>query len=373
MMKSFSAFLAFALSFCAAPKMARADIVTQPDLRARPTLGDPSFMFTLKNKTTDGNKMITSYVPAPGWQAYTLCFWAAVEPLNDSGYGVFLKSFLSTEWGVSFSECGKYAPWENTDFVDEGFPHQLLELSAQGTWTKNCLPQAADYWVPPYSTMSNDCQYGCYSFNVLTDTPLTMTAGGAERQIAASNSMQVVTFQATTADRSVTIAADSPDAEISLGGCVAPLRQFFGEWLFFESSGGHSYLYNKTLTNEWAFVSVRAQILPGGDKLDIVQQAYHADGYEAITSTDSTNTIDLIRADGCFGDHSRIELYMFSNGEITMNVDSTNRPPKRSIWGAKLYGEWLADDIILQIRDQDAAEMQRRNMGRFVDFNNEEE
>lgn len=334
------------------------------DLRARPALGDPEAMYIVKDAATDGIHVVTTAVPRTGISEYTFVFWVAAEQnrWGQSTDNVILSSFFSVAPGLATSEGGDPVQ----EFTDFGWPYAILPLSAQGTWSATCLPPCSDYIVPNLS-LSNAWQYGCYVANIQTDTALTLTVGGDERQVPASDAVQVLTFRPVSADRSVTIAAESPDAQISLAIADCPLVQFFGANICdYTTSDGFFTRREIALSNEWTMVALRTRIEDAGSRLVYDQTALPLDGQEPKDYNTHSAAIDAPHADGCFARNARIEFTASRVGGL--QIKDTGRDFRRSVWGAKFYARWLSDDLLYAIRDADAATLYRRGIAPFANF-----
>lgn len=337
------------------------------DLRAQPRMGDPNAMYLIKDRATNNVHLITSGVPVEGASEYSFLFWCAIETRPSSVFPYMVPySFISVDPGLATSEGGDMVE----EFTDYGYPHEVLPLSSSGTWSDNCLPPASDYWLPP-ALEDTDWQYGCYTVNIITDTALTLTVGGDERQVPASPNNQVLTFKPGTADRSVAIAAESPDAQVSLAIADCPLRQFFSEYICQYIVGMSADDVERAISNRWVMICLQAKIEDNGSKLITSQKALDLDGYSPKDENCHTNTIAQPRADGCFAKNARIEYLLFAPGGVILpdgEYYDGGRYMRRSTWGAKFYPTWLSDEMLYHIRDTDAATIIRRGLGPFVDF-----
>ena len=220
---------------------------------------------------------------------------------------------------------------------------QPLTLSG-GTWAEDCLP--ATYAIP--ATLQN-WQYGCYCFNLTTDTPLTLNVGGAELYIPATNRM-IRNILATTASRSVSIAAESPSATVYFGIAENPLKQFIGGQSDGTSPvGGVDYSAGGTSTNEWRMFVFRAEI--SGDDL-----RYEVRGYTPMSQLTKVESgaQAMWQPVSAFEKDARIRVMCAS----LEGLDGCSV----KVWGFRVYRGWLDDALIETMRDQDAAELARRGM-----------
>lgn len=335
--------LAFSLAVLAV--LCRAIHGAAIDQRAMPKYGDPSLMHMHKDGTRDGINLLTTFVPHDTAE-YTCCFWAKIEPWDGATYPM-IATQISVEAARSTSEGGEGNPALvnagcHPDVVDgvPTFTGTPLALSPTGTWSANCLP--ALYDCPP--SLSNTWKYGCYTVQVLTDSDLTITVAGAERNASASNGVQTVCFRGVSADRSITVAAASADAEVYLDAGENKLRQFFEA----NTLGMSQYNTEQVAwSNEWTFVALRARVA-GGNCIQRIQ-AWRLAGYDPCDEACVTQALASVR--GTFAKDARIGFTLSALGGLKQTQGGDTL--QRWTWGAKFYPEWLDDEMLLAIRDQD--------------------
>lgn len=323
---------------------------------AVPRMGDPSLMCL--NRAGDMNSLavITAGVPWRGASEYTFMFWMCFRRAGESEfYSPVLSNFCSTDEALSYDESGVVRPCETNELIHAGWPEGLIQLSSSGTWSSNCLP--ANYEYPPGLA---DWQYGAYTVNIKTDTALTLTVAGDERQVAASNAVQKITFRGVSADRSITVAAASPSARVSIAAVETPLRQFFGDVMSDYYTGGESDFSN-AVSNEWTLVVLRGRIVDGGAGVRFLQERWTFAGVSPVEVKDSTHSLWKPRADGAFDRMSRIAYNLCT--PVDFYDGTTGRRSAVKVYGAKIYPRWLRDDELGVIHDRDAAEIRRRNLG----------
>lgn len=337
------------------------------DLRALPKYGDSSLMSYNRREARGTAPLMTFGLPSPA-PSFTTVFWTCVDwNSSDIVFTPFMEAMVSTEPALYVSEGGDYSPDLLGDAywpVERGGLGATLPLSSTGTWSANCLPSSYD--MPEDFAARDDWQYGCYTLNIITDTDLTVTVGGEERNIAASNEMQQVAFRCVSADRSITVAAADADADVYLCAAESPLRQFHGMQYFQTSTSSQYYgVPEKALTNEWRMVVLRGAIVQGGAAIELNALSFAAVDPSPIDDSTSTKELWRPRADRCFARHSRIGFILASCVGLK---DYSGKYIRRNVWGAKIYPEWLDDDLILSIHDKDWAEMQRRGFSTHYDF-----
>lgn len=337
------------------------------DLRALPKYGDSSLMSFNRREVRGTLPLMTFGLPSPA-SSFTAVFWTCVDWNNpDTVFMPFVEAMVSTEPALYVSEGGDYSPDLLGDAywpVERGGLGATLPLSSTGTWSANCLP--ASYDMPEDFAHGDDWQYGCYTLNIITDTDLTVTVGGEERNIAASNEMQQVAFLCVSADRSITVAAADADADVYLCAAESPLRQFHGMQLLCTSTSSDFYgAPERALTNEWRMVVLRGAIVQAGAAVELNALSFAAVDPSPIEDSTSTKELWRPRADRCFARHSRIGFVL---GSCVGLQDRNGKYIRRNVWGAKIYPEWLDDDLILSIHDKDWAEMQRRGFSTHYDF-----
>lgn len=337
------------------------------DLRALPKYGDSSLMSFNWREERNPLTLMTFGLSSPA-PSFTTVFWTCVDwNTSDSVFTPFMGAMISTEPALYVSEGGDYSPDLLGDAywpVERGGLGATLPLSSTGTWSANCLP--ASYDMPADFAARDKWQYGCYTLNIITDTDLTVTVGGEERNIAASNEMQQVAFLCVSADRSITVAAADADADVYLCAAESPLRQFHYMQLFSTSTSNKLYgAPEKSITNEWRMVVLRGAIVQGGAAVELNALTFAAVDPSPIEDSTDTKELWRPRADRCFARHSRIGFTLCCEGGIN---DHSGKYIRCNVWGAKFYPEWLDDDLILSIRDKDWAEMQRRGFSTHYHF-----
>lgn len=337
------------------------------DLRALPKYGDSSFMSFNRREARDTIPLMTFGLSSPA-PSFTTVFWTCVDwNKTETLFTPFVYTMVSTEPALYFSEGGDYSPDLLGDAywpVERGGLGAKLPLSSTGTWSANCLPSSYD--MPEDFAARDNWQYGCYTLNIITDTDLTVTVGGEERNIAASNEMQQVAFRCVSSDRSITVAAADADAEVYLCVAESPLRQFHCMQLFSTTTAGNYFgAREKALTNEWRMVVMRGAIVQGGAALELNALTFSAVDPSPIEDSTITKELWRPRADRCFARHSRIGFVIASCVGLK---DLNGEYIRRNVWGAKIYPEWLDDDLILSIHDKDWDEMQRRGFSTHYHF-----
>lgn len=333
------------------------------DIRAVPRYGDSSFMFMNKAETRDAANLVTFGLQR-ATPTFTCMFWCCCETFGEIDL-LFVQTMVSTEPALYVSEGGDYSPDLLGDAywpVERGGRGGTLPLSSTGTWATNCLP--AVYDCP--ASLEDKWQYGCYTINIITDSDLTVTVGGSERNIAASNDMQQLAFQCVAADRSITVASADPDADIYLCVGESNLRQFHSVQAFVPTGDHITFAdyADSGISNAWRMVVLRGVIENGGNAIRQNILTFDMDSQTAIEDREETDALWKPRADGCFARHSRIGFMLAS--AIDCGNGATGR--RRCVWGAKAYMEWLDYDLILAIRDKDRDEMQRRGFSTHYNF-----
>jgi len=314
-------------------------VAAASELLVKPQYGDPTVL--APSRSAEGQSafnLALAFMPG-GNTNFTAIIWAISSTPSNTPYTpsvmmdcTYKAARSTTEGGPELAELCSH---DDT---------QPLTLSG-GTWAENCLP--ATYAVP--GPTFRDWQYGCYCFNLTTDTPLTLNVGGAELYIPATNRM-IRNIQATTASRSVSIAAESPSATVYFGIAENPLKQFIGgQSSGVRSSGEEDYSAGGTSTNEWRMFVFRAEI--SGSDL-----RYEVRGYTPMSqlSAVESGAQAMWQPVSAFEKDARIRVMCAS---LTRLDGCTVE-----VWGFRVYRGWLDDAFIETMRDQDAAELTRRGL-----------
>ena len=320
--------------------LAACAVAAASDLLVRPQYGDPTLLSPGYSKSnTNAFSIATAFLPG-GNTNFTSIIWgqAQYQGDNPAAFTPFVMMNCSYRAARATLEGGATLP--NLCSHDETQPLPLVG----GTWAENCLTQS--YAHPD---TCNDWQYGCYCFNITTDTPLTLNVGGEELYIAATNGM-IRNVKAPTASRSVSIAAENPSATVRFGIAENPLRQFIGGQndgmttygVVAPGGGGMS-------TNEWRMFVFRAAI--EGSALRYEIRAYSPS--VQLQNVDSSSN-EMWQPVAAFEKDARIRIMCCILGGLNnWNI---------AVWGFRVYNGWLPDALLETMRDQDAAELARRGM-----------
>lgn len=316
----------------------------------RPMFGEPTLMRLTAKSGMSARTLMTGFIQSTNVTAFTAILWARLghNPFSYS-FNLFAEADFTTDPARATREGGA----ELEDLLGNAFMVAPVPLSAGGTWQAACLPNSYD--CP--ATLADKWGYGCFCFNLTTDTPLTLTVGGAELQIPATNCM-IRNIQAVSADRTVTIAASSPDACINFGIAVNPLVQFYYAGQFDGQQDGNvgrlDPQFGGIVADEWRMVAVRGKIEDG------VVYA-RTDGYSesALMKSMTGLTRTMAHPRTTFAQDSRIRLSccFFQGGFVN---PATGQETEIRLFGGKVLNGWLTDAEIERIRDLDAAELHRR-------------
>lgn len=314
----------------------------------RPIYGEPTLM---RLDHWSGHKAVeafTGYINSTNVTAFTAMCWMRVtrhpwlSPSN--GSYIFVQPCFSAESARATTEGGPGLP----DLLNDAYMVQPVPLSAGGTWQANCLPSG--YECP--EVFRDQWGYGCYVFNLTTDTPLTLTVGGAELHIPATNCM-IRNIRALSADRTVTIAAESANASVNFGIGVNPLVQFCSAASFTGMTGAGSDNGGGLRTHEWRLVVVRGRI-ENGKAYGITEGWNATDKFELGETVDET-TLDHPRT--TFARNARVRM-LVSN--VAGGMVYEGQSIEIGLFGGKMLKGWLTDGEIEKIRDIDVNELRRR-------------
>lgn len=301
----------------------------------------------------DAWSYLTAFVGTPGLSGLTVCGWMRYDAPADANAVIPLAVVFdvsnvparaTTEGGAALPDLCPTNWWDGDDD---------LPLAADGTWAATVLP--ASYDLPPdfADGSSNQWKYGCYVVNVSTDSPLTLTVGGEEMQVPATN-LLVRNVLAASASRAVSVAASDPAAHVRLGVAENPLVQFVGAQFDGSDMSGASPVgeeFGGVVTNGWRFVVARARI-DGGTNL-----AVSVCGYTRAARLENAGFVSrrLWRPSATFAPDARAMVMtcgLLGSGGAVLG------------YGWRAYGCWLGDALVERMRDQDWAELVRRGLVR---------
>lgn len=318
----------------------------------RPFWGDPTLQTAQRPKTgADAWAYLSAFVDPPGLAAVTLCGWLRYDPPADA------KVFFPLVVMADFSNVPARATAEGGATLPDLCPSNWwdgdddLPLAADGTWAATLLP--ASYDMPPDFAAADRWRHGCYAVNVLTDSPLTLTVGGEELQVPATN-LFACNVMAASASRAVSVAASDPAARVRFGIAENPLVQFVGAQFDGMDPGGLTPADEElggVITNGWRFVVARARI-DGGTNL-----AVSVCGYTRSARLENAGAVSqrLWRPSATFAPDARARV-------ILCGLIGTDGVVLGYGWRA--YGGWLGDALVDRMRDQDWAELVRRGLVR---------
>ena len=311
---------------------------TDARLRLPTEFCDPSAV-PAPRVVTNANYIATAFVPDET-DAYTYIVWQ--RSLSSDTYVRFIDIAYTTEAARSTKEGGAELP-----AVRDYAP---ITLSAGGTWSMSGLPVVYD--LPSDFASAEKWRYGCFCVNVNTQTPLTITVAGTEKQVPASNKKQIFNILGTAADRSVTVSAADPSAPVDFGIGVNPIKQFFGGIIGTEDGFSNWYGYN--VSNSLAMVVLRCKIEPGG-----TQTTYHGQWRTSGGRyVEIGRTCGMWKTRATFAKDARIQITytFFAYGLVD---DSVYRPVE--VYGAKYAPRWMSDAELDRIYDADLEVIRARH------------
>lgn len=282
------------------------------------------------------NEIATFWLPEET-DAFTVMVWqrSNVGPTGTR----FILAYYTAEAARSTQEGGPELPG-----IREFAP---VSLSAGGTWSMSGLP--SEYEQP--ENFGYKWQYGCFCVNVLTQTPLTMTVAGAEKQIPASASKQVFNILGEADDRSVTISAADPSAPVDFGIAVNPLIQFMGQDI------GDTDVFSGdwdgiNVSNRCTFIVLRCKIDAGHTTSTWCGECRQTDGHSLI----ETRAEPLWKERARFAKNARATFSW-----CTWGVNPGYDYRCCEVYGKKMAMRWLSDAEIDRIYDADLEVIRARH------------
>lgn len=309
---------------------------------------DPSL---LMHTQTDPSRMMqrpmrfqassTAFVGVGGVEAYTHVVWFRF-PYNPQP----AQNLFTTLWSVDAARATR-----------EGgatLPALIEYQTVNDNWGTTF---ANPHYACP-ETLQNQWQYGCYCVNIETPVDVTVTVAGAERFVAASNGVkQIFNILGVAADYSVSVTgATGGNTPVKFGLAANPLVQFYGlvaqsanELFATSAQGGQIQMYG--MTNEWAMCVSRVRI-EGGNAIE--RLSVFTWTTETFSPGETSNAVS--RASFAPDARHSINLMTFGTDVENTVVDQ---------YGQKIFGRWLTDDELRNVRDVDMFEMQRRGIQRW--------
>lgn len=330
--------------------IASAAFSASPAMLMNPQYGDPVKMTGTGKRGIDAFTLATGFFGSDGATAFTAMIW--VKWTARAGYPVgssinpFVMSSCTCEQARSTREGGPSLT--NLSPVGEDSDLPLIG----GRWSANCLPAAYDV---PDSLSDSDWRFGCYCFNVTTDSGLTLNVGGEELYIPATNGM-VRNIKAASASRSVSIVAERTNAHVKFGIAEMPIVQFVGaqcDGMLGSTSAGDS-ARGGMANGEWRMFVVQGSIV--GDNLVVTVSGYTQ--MDKLQNVGSANQ-EMWHKRSTFAKDAR---FSFMAASACGLADKNGNEDVFDIYGFKCYRGLLSETMIQTIRDQDVATMRRRRI-----------
>lgn len=317
----------------------------------RPIYGEPTLMRLDHNEGVSACEAFTAFIEEGDVSAFTAMCWMRVTRhpwINEiNAKMVFVQTCFSVESARSTTEGGAGI----ADLLNDAYMVNPIPLSAGGTWQASCLPSGYD--CP--DTLRDRWGYGCFVINLTTDTPLTLTVGGAELYIPATNCM-IRNIIAETTDRTVTIAAENENASINFGIGVNPLVQFCGGGHFSGHTSAGIDNGGGLRTHEWRLVVLRAKIENG--KAIGLTEAWNATDKFELGETSISTTLAHPRTTFARDARVRMQVCNMAGGLVS----DEGQKIEIGLFGGKIFEGWLTDGEIEKIRDIDVNELRRRGV-----------
>lgn len=325
--------LAIALAMTAAVAMAASPL----ELTRTPT--DPSRMTMLR----DGRNMVEDLIQTwaePGSTGLTEIVWYRGEAKP------WTSPQVTSAWllGVYCSVDAARPTMQGGPPIQTVMGYDSITL-VNGAW--------ADATLIPADAPSYDGTV-CATINVLTDADLTVTVGSEDIAVAATNTMVVRNVAVKGGARAVVITASRTDAQVKFGLGVQPWHEFRSPVGLDRRAEGLTGYMPWMLTNEWRCVVMRANA--SGASATSVRVAYA--GWDPGQWYEESGTMTAP-----YLPHQMYRAMPYSIWGIHL-AGGVHR--YWQTWGRKHFDRVLSDAEIARIVEVDAAEMQRRGMGRYL-------
>ena len=179
--------------------------------------------------------------------------------------------------------------------------------------------------------------------NCATDTALTITIGGAEISVPATNDF-IRNVEVSKGDTSVAVSAAAAGAQTSLALAVNPWIEFIHGAEYAPVADGNQ-MSASLITNCWAMLCWRAR-LDGGvlaETFDLVCR----DGASVSTSSSS----------------SYLSPALVRNSRFRYSIGSLSGMSRRlDVYGVKHFPGWIDDAAVWRVWELDLAEIRRRGL-----------
>ncbi len=336
-------------------KLIRSDYPTEQQVVNKELYPNCSIVGTIGNETNINawTQMVWVRCISNQWDYTANRSAQASSTMGSTAFRPFVMQFFSVRPGCSTAEGGPTL--KNEEPWDYDTP---LTFSADGQWSYlNALP-ACDKYVIDEQDIKGNWQYGCYAFNIETDTDLTISVGGEDRNVEADLGKQSFNILCKTSSRDICITCADTNAVVKLGFATNPMVQFFGHTMTSLDAHGNSWGINPQegycgiTTNEWTLLISRARINPDRTltyRMNASMYDYYYDGEQKTETPSQPITSDY------FHPWARC-AFTFASFDPTNNLNFYT-------YGHKIFKGWLDDDMIKIIRDKDTEMM--KNIGIF--------
>ena len=284
----------------------------------------------------------TAYFSSSNLNAFTYCAWLKAEPTDDS---LKMVGNVLAQGMVTIDPAR--ATLEGGDGLTNLLPFDLtnrVPLDAEGEWSALCLPAVED------PTKGG----GVFCVNIKCDKAVNLSIGDQSLTFAASDKMQirnVWTSDANAANGRLVAVSTDPGATVYLGVAVNPIVHFYSVQTdanldntqdMADAGGGVS-------TNGYRFVVYRG--LLDGTNLTLTVDRWVRAGKLPCARTNQTAATATH-----FARNARFRICYASachNSWSKLRVRS---------FGARMYGEWIDDDLLILMRNKDWDEMVSRGI-----------
>lgn len=276
-----------------------------------------------------------------GETGMTICWWVRWEcsEYDTSASGEIIPA-------LNFQGMNSLEPAKPTTKGGAPLPsfyESDIVLDASGAWgLADIIP--ADPPCFPTDDMPNRYVVCC---NISNETDITLTVGGSEKFLAATNGTHIFNLECHKGDRSIAITGARPNAKIKVGFAINPIIKFY-------SSIFHQCYWGEVrATNTFTFVCLRAKLEDGQYKsvFNLMDLHGRSDQYEESYEV----SVDKFPRD-CLFKISQFTGY----GRTDEAMDGS--PRKVDLYGLKVIRCALSDEQMWRIYDRDLEVIKARGL-----------
>ncbi len=277
-----------------------------------------------------------------GETGMTICWWVRGEcpafDRKDADGGVIPA--------LTFQGMSSLVPAKPTTLGGaplEAFYESDIALDASGAWgVANIIPEEPSCF--PTDAIPSRYVVCC---NISNECDITLTVGGSEKFLAATNGTHIFNIECSKGDRSIAITGARPNARIKVAFAINPIVKFY------TTHDHQCYRYEVLATNTFSFACLRVRLEGGTYKSTF--NLFDLWGNSSFSSYEYDANVSRFPRD-CLFQLSQFIVY----GRTDECMDGS--PRKVDLYGLKVIRCALSDEQMWRIYDRDLEVIKARGL-----------